>query len=354
MPSPLESLSSDLFNHILSYLVGDATPAFHLEILRVNKSIHALAKSYLDGNAWVKFRFNVHQLLYTPQYLGIRTYTVKDLLTAKLPTALEIDVRFPVPEPHVEKSTINQWRTIKLTGPPTAMLPLQVMALVADAPDLLRCIRLQDLTYCVRIDHTRLLATPAGLRTAQRAPANGISYILLVLNRSRNFVDSLSLQLNSMNGAFHTCEVFPRDSGCFARMVWLKRSIEKPHKSLNSLANSSLEMALWLKSRMNTASENNDLELLEYTTACFGMLLGSNQWKDESTFGASHTNATVGPYLWPKNLLRLLSNAIAMRLVLTHTHLNASRRGPSYGDTELRMLCLKTVAFAIAPIIPDG
>jgi hypothetical protein len=146
-----ESLPPEMFNNVLGYLIGDAAPTHHLEILRVDKGFHALGKSYLDGNAWVKFRINYDRLLYDPTAIGVRTFSVQDARGAKLPTALEIDVRFPDPEP--ERNFNNQRETRIVIGRPTNGWSSTVLVLAADVPDFLRCIRLQDLTYCARVHY---------------------------------------------------------------------------------------------------------------------------------------------------------------------------------------------------------
>jgi hypothetical protein len=81
-PSLLESLPPELFNRVLSYVLepiayGD-TPTkfsgyrFDTALLRVNKAIHALAKSYLHHTiSWARIDVNWDAFLIDPHWMCV-------------------------------------------------------------------------------------------------------------------------------------------------------------------------------------------------------------------------------------------------------------------------------------------
>jgi hypothetical protein len=254
LPS-LESLSPEMFNQVRSHLIGEA--------------FYALAKSYLDGNAWVKFRINHERLLCDPNAVGVRTFTIPNLRVATLPVALEVDIRFPNPErPHPNDHN-NQHQTTCLIGHPTNAWSYTVLVLAADVPDFLQCIRLQDLTYCARIDYSITFWTPlvADIRTPSRAPASGLSYTFRVFDRAYNVALSLAQQFAKTNGSFHTGDVVSASPD----MQSIKHAIEKPHTFLDAVAHSGIEVVLWVKSQMNAAFDKGDYARFHNLAPWFGL-----------------------------------------------------------------------------------
>jgi hypothetical protein len=163
----------------------------------------------LTANAWVKFRINHQRLLYDPTAVGVRTFTIPDPRFAKLAVALEVDIRFPDPERPRLGNHNDQYRTTSLIGHPTNGWSYTVLVLAADVPDFLQCIRLQDLTYCARIDYSRTFWTPltVDVRTLSRAPASGMSYTFRIPDRAYGLAVSLKQQFGQINSSFHTCDV---------------------------------------------------------------------------------------------------------------------------------------------------
>jgi hypothetical protein len=110
-----------------------------------------------------------------------------------------------------------------------------VLVLAADVKDFLQCIRLQDLTYCARIDYTD---TTIDIRTQSSAPASGISSTFRVRDRACKLAQSLAHQWSGMNGTFHKCDVVSSS----VDMQFIKDAIESPHESLDAPTFSGIEM----------------------------------------------------------------------------------------------------------------
>jgi hypothetical protein len=81
-PSLLESLPPELFNYVLSYVLepidNTETPTqfrsyrFDTALMRINKAIHALAKSYLHHSiSWARIDVNWDAFLIDPHWIGV-------------------------------------------------------------------------------------------------------------------------------------------------------------------------------------------------------------------------------------------------------------------------------------------
>ncbi|KAF2024134.1 hypothetical protein EK21DRAFT_118101 [Setomelanomma holmii] len=122
--SRLAQLPPELFNMVLSHLLNaeqvERAPttaklrgyAFQLAILRVNKEIHALAKSYLD-NANTCIQFDINPPAIDPSSFDAPIFVLARKWTPPVP-ALNVKLRFPkVPEAiHLRRGTETSFKVV--------------------------------------------------------------------------------------------------------------------------------------------------------------------------------------------------------------------------------------------------
>lgn len=173
--SRLESLPGELFNCILSYVFDPACSTipesasrfrgyrFDTALLRVNKIIHQLAKSYLHASlSWVRFDINWESFLIDPHWLGVsyiiinrpnspkrlpfsndsvqRRSTTQDVPTGRL----HVRIAFPLARTPTQGKIKEQC----FNTPTTSSMSLLVLE--ADFKKFIRVLRMNDLAYCYR------------------------------------------------------------------------------------------------------------------------------------------------------------------------------------------------------------
>ncbi|KAF1918611.1 hypothetical protein BDU57DRAFT_443082, partial [Ampelomyces quisqualis] len=174
--SLLEALPPEIFNAILGYIFSPresiAPPTattfrgyrFNTSILRVNKAINRLAKSYLHlGLAWVRLDINWHAFLIDPHWLGVPYITLNRTNSCKVipypyvhgyrqrlvdqdaPTGrIAVSIRYPPPV------TVGQQEIRILCFPSPSCLSMSVLVLEAHFCKFMQVMRMNDLAYTKR------------------------------------------------------------------------------------------------------------------------------------------------------------------------------------------------------------
>jgi hypothetical protein len=172
--SNLEALPAELFNRVLSYIfdpheceIEDSNTEFggyrfETSLLRVNKIVHRLARSYMHhALSWVRFELNWGAFAIDPRWLGVKylnighTKATKSLpntspdLGLRLvpqqapPDRLRIKVEFP----HAEHQAQKEMTSLVKSSTHTSM---SLLVLEKDLACFMQVLRMNDLAYCRR------------------------------------------------------------------------------------------------------------------------------------------------------------------------------------------------------------
>ena len=172
--SHLEALPAELFNRVLSYVfnpydceIEESNTTFggyrfETSLLRISKTIHELAKSYVHHMlSWIRFDINWGAFAIQPHWLGVKYINIRHVKAAKtLPDEyLNLSLR-PVPQeapagrlhikiefPHAsDKTQEDVTRMVKSD----ANISMSLLVLEKDLPGFMQVLRMNDLAYCHR------------------------------------------------------------------------------------------------------------------------------------------------------------------------------------------------------------
>jgi len=176
-PSLLEALPPEIFNRILRYIFDPAQSeapetttsfrsyVFDTALLRVNKAVHELAKSYLHLSlSWIRFDINWGAFLIDPHWLGISYITINCVDAPRvLPFPYSgntkrrtpnqqvphgrLTVRVKFPQPTTQTQTEIQATCSKF---PVGSF-MSVLVLERDLDRFVDVLRMNDLGYCRRV-----------------------------------------------------------------------------------------------------------------------------------------------------------------------------------------------------------
>ncbi|KAF2125501.1 hypothetical protein P153DRAFT_324878 [Dothidotthia symphoricarpi CBS 119687] len=225
--SRLESLPAELFNRVLGYVlypdrsaIPDSstqfrTYRFDTAILRVNKAIHQLGKSYLHNSlSWIRFDINWSAFLIDPHWLGVSYITINRRdIPQSLPYSYNgnskrrwIDQDAPAGRLHVRvafppATTPGQKEIEERTSNSHFTSSMSLLVLSTEFKRFLNALRMNDLAFCNR--------TSFGETAAEGMPADpGISFdIRVTVGQELAKFKHLIHEFRVFHGPPHQCNI---------------------------------------------------------------------------------------------------------------------------------------------------